>query len=95
MHCKQFKLLEGENDMDDLNNLVFKKLVADIKGLINEMSKTDSLQKYKSIIYRLGVIDGLTFTLIELDRELYNEFTNKYNDTIVSALNWVNSYNIK
>lgn len=81
--------------MDDLNNLVFKKLVADIKGLINEMSKTDSLQKYKSIIYRLGVIDGLTFTLIELDRELYNEFTNKYNDTIVSALNWVNSYNIK
>ena len=81
--------------MNDLNNLVFKKLVADIKGLINEMSKTDSLQKYKSIIYRLGVIDGLTFTLIELDRELYNEFTNKYNDTIVSALNWVNSYNIK
>lgn len=81
--------------MDDLNNLVFKKLVADIKGLINEMSKTDSLQKYKSIIYRLGVIDGLTFTLIELDRELHNEFTNKYNDTIVSALNWVNSYNIK
>ena len=43
MHYKHFKLLEGEKDMDDLNNLVFKKLVADIKGLINEMSKTDSL----------------------------------------------------